>query len=136
MQYGGQRPATLHVSEGFFARIVVEQIGLDVKVSIPAPSGVQIAWVDRPNAAYGPEAISFVASESGIYTVKITCSMPFSSAGKIYIRWAAYRPAIPGDAIRIRAEKLCTQAAALYDSAQQEAPQRQALSFYTESVEL
>src|SRR5579859_1265773 len=136
MQYGDERLITLRVSKDFFARIVVEQIGLDVKVAILTPSGAQIAWVDRPNAAYGPEAISFIAPERGIYSVKITTSVPFSNAGKIHVRWVAYRSALPEDATRILAEKLCTEAAALRDSSQQETPQSQALSMFAESAEL
>jgi|SRR5579859_1389479 len=135
MKHGDERLVMIRVSKGFFARIIVEQVGFDVKVAVVAPAGEQIAWVDRPNGAYGPEAISFIAPELGSYAVKLTTSMPFSSAGKIYVRWVAYRPALPEDANRIRAEKLCTEAEALRSSLQ-EASMRQAISMLTEDVEL
>src|SRR5579872_5443758 len=51
---------SIEPSAGQFIRIVAEQIGVDVVVSITGPDGKVLVRADRPNGAFGPEAASAI----------------------------------------------------------------------------
>ncbi|HEV2992010.1 MAG TPA: CHAT domain-containing tetratricopeptide repeat protein [Candidatus Angelobacter sp.] len=135
VHYGQKRSVAVRVKQGFFARIIVDQINIDIGVTISTSSGRQIARVDRPNGPYGPEAISFIAPESGTYIVTIGTELRFSDEGKIHVRLVERRLASPDDRSRIRAEQLCSEAEVLRGKSQEES-HRQALSMFAESAAL
>jgi len=53
-------------------QLVVEQKGIDVVVKISSPAGKALTECDTPNGAEGNEQISFLATESGKYSVSIS----------------------------------------------------------------
>lgn len=135
MQYGEAQRLTVKVDKGFFARVAVEQINIDVAVSVWSPTGELVAQVDRPNGPYGPEAISFVAAATGSYTLIVQPQWRISETGTIIIRLTERRLAVGNDQDRIRAEQLCSGAETLRIKSQQ-ASDRQAFEMFGESVAL
>lgn len=135
VHYGQKRLLVVRVKQGFFARIVVDQINIDVGITISTSSGRQIAQVDRPTGPYGPEAVSFIAPESGTYIVTIETELRFSDAGMIHVRLAERRLTSADDQSRIRAEQLCSEAEVLRSKSQEES-YKQAFSMFTDAAAL
>jgi tetratricopeptide (TPR) repeat protein len=96
-----------------FARIVAEQRGMDIVLTITDGEGKKIARVDRPNGSYGPEAVSLIAPKSGSYFLSIRSleNEAASAAYKLYL--AEMRPAASSDHSRIIAEKSITEGESL-----------------------
>ena len=46
---------------GQYLRVVVEQKGIDVAVTLFAPNGQKLAEVDSPNGTQGPEPVAWIA---------------------------------------------------------------------------
>jgi hypothetical protein len=55
-----------------FLQLVVDQRGIDVVVRLFSPGGKGLGEFDSPNGTSGPEGVSLVADEDGIYRVFIT----------------------------------------------------------------
>src|SRR5438046_264805 len=47
---------------GQFLRVIVEQRGIDIKLTVFAPDGKQLLEVDGPNGEQGPEAASVITT--------------------------------------------------------------------------
>src|SRR6185503_11999533 len=63
---------TINTKANSVVQLVVEQKGIDVVVKITSPEGKALTECDTPNGAEGNEQISFLATESGKYSVSIT----------------------------------------------------------------
>ncbi|HJY30613.1 MAG TPA: hypothetical protein VJ306_21445 [Pyrinomonadaceae bacterium] len=63
---------TVNTKANSVVQLVVEQKGIDVLVKISSPGGKPLTECDTPNGAEGNEQISFLATESGKYSVSIT----------------------------------------------------------------
>lgn len=135
MHYGQTQRLRVKVNKGFFARVVVEQINLDVAVTVWTPLGELVAHVDRPNGAYGPEAISFIASVTGTYMLTVQPQWRISDTGTVIIHLMERRPSNANDQKRIRAEHLCSQAETLRTKSQK-ASDKQAFEMFGESAAL
>jgi hypothetical protein len=62
---------TVNAKANSLVQLVVEQKGIDVVVTITSPDGKALTECDTPNGAEGNEQISFLAKESGKYSVSI-----------------------------------------------------------------
>ncbi|HEU4870769.1 MAG TPA: hypothetical protein VFT08_07970 [Pyrinomonadaceae bacterium] len=62
---------TINAKANSLVQLVVEQKGIDVVVKISSPDGKALTECDTPNGAEGDEQISFIAKESGKYSVSI-----------------------------------------------------------------
>ncbi len=62
---------TVDVPAGHGLRAVVEQRGIDDVVRIVGPDGVQLAELDAPTGAEGPETIDIEAEVTGTHTIEI-----------------------------------------------------------------
>lgn len=93
-----------------FISVVVEQRGIDVALTLCGPDGVRVAKVDRPNGSFGPEAISIIAEQSGTFTVVLKSLEKSAPPGRYQIKIAQQRDPETGDDIRIRAEKVISEA--------------------------
>jgi erythromycin esterase len=100
---GEQHEYMLQLRTGAFARVVVEQQGIDVVVSALAPDGRTLAEVDSPNGANGPEPVSIAATVKGGYRITVRSFDAKAPAGKYTIRVdellspAAYRQRLAGE---------------------------------------
>ena len=59
------------LTSGQYARVVVEQRGIDVVVRITGSDGRQVAEVDTPNGEQGPELLPIVSERDATYRVEV-----------------------------------------------------------------
>jgi CHAT domain-containing protein/tetratricopeptide (TPR) repeat protein len=94
------------MSAGQYARIVVEQKGVDVVVRVSGPDGKLLFAADSPNDDWGPEPASWIAPQSGSYLVTVAGSTTAASSGGPYrIELIELRPPSESDRTRIEAER-------------------------------
>jgi CHAT domain-containing protein/tetratricopeptide (TPR) repeat protein len=112
---GGQAHAfRLELTKGQFARVVVEQKGVDVVAVLLAPDGKQLSEVDSPNGTQGPEPLSFVTDAHGVYTVEVRSLDKGAAAGQYEIRVEEVRAEAERDRTVIAAETATREAQLLY----------------------
>src|SRR5437868_1112066 len=71
----------LTLESGQFARVVVEQRGIDVVVTLTAPDGHRVAAVDRITGTHGREQLMWIAERDGPYRVDVTPARAEAPAG-------------------------------------------------------
>src|SRR5262249_51724041 len=94
----------LTLTQGQYVHVVIEQKGVDVEVVLLGPDGNKLDEVDSPNGKYGTEPLSFIATVSGSYRVKV-CSQEEDPGGRYEIRIADLRIATEQDQKRSLAGK-------------------------------
>ena len=98
----------LTVAAGQFATGVVDQGDTDLTVTVNAPDGSPLATYDtRARAA---ESVSFVATASGAYRLAIRTVRTDARRATYRVQFEPLRPTTPGDAQRMEAEALATEA--------------------------
>lgn len=83
---GEEHEYTLQLRAGSFARVVVEQQGIDVVVTAFAPNDKTLGEVDSPNGANGPEPLPIVAAGTGPHRIVVRSFDAKAPAGKYTIR--------------------------------------------------
>ena len=92
-----------------FARIVVEQKGVDAVVKVIAPDASTYMQVDNPNGLYGPETVSILAQTAGVYRLEINAN-PGTPAGNYELRVEGPRQTSDLDNKYVTAEKTFAEA--------------------------
>lgn len=95
---------------GQFLRVVVDQLGIDMVVSVFDPAGRRITEVDSPNGAQGPEKVSVVAESSGSYRLEVRSLDKNAPAGSYRIKIEELRAARPQDTAQISADRSFAEA--------------------------
>jgi CHAT domain-containing protein len=103
---------TVRCTAGDFVRIIVDQQGIDVAVSILDPAGKSLVDADSPNSTLGPESASAICPATAAYTVRVSSSDAAVPPGEYVIHLDALRPPEPNDSLRIEAEQSAFAAAA------------------------
>lgn len=116
MEAGAKHGYELALAEGQFARVFVEQRGVDVGVKVSAPGGSLLADIDSPNGFYGLEAVSVKAQAAGSYLVEVY-SYSLYPPGDYELRVEGPRAASASDEKRVMAERVFMEAQALRDEA-------------------
>jgi len=98
-----------------YFHVVVDQRGIDVVVALWGPNGNQIAEVDAPNGAYGPESLAVVVDTAGTYRVAVRSLEKNVPAGKYEIRVAELRTATEQDRQLIQAQAAVAEGKALLE---------------------
>lgn len=94
----------LTLAPGEYVRLVVEQEGVDVVVSIHDPERTALIRMDSPNGTRGVEAASALARTGGDYYVELAAyESPLT--GAYTLRVEGPRPAVAADEARIEAER-------------------------------
>ena len=92
-----QHQFTVQMTEGQFARLVVDQHGVDllIRVTALAPPGTRtLGEFDSPNGAEGPENVQFVSAVAGDYMVDVVPLNPNEDLnGRFEIRLVELRGA-------------------------------------------
>jgi tetratricopeptide (TPR) repeat protein len=104
----------IQVGAGQFVHAMVDQLGIDVALTLYGPDEKQIAMMDSPNGFYGQEQISTVAEAEGIYRLEIASGDKNVAPGRYRVSINALRPPTDDDRSRIKAERLFTEAGQLY----------------------
>src|SRR5690349_9537550 len=84
-------------------RVVVEQRGIDIKLTVFAPDGQQLLEVDNPNGDQGPESASLVTSAAGDYRIEVKSEDKQAKAGRYEARLETLRAATETDRKRVAA---------------------------------
>ncbi|HSS75278.1 MAG TPA: tetratricopeptide repeat protein, partial [Thermoanaerobaculia bacterium] len=115
----GTRPFREHLSAGRHRRyglslqaeqylqLTVDQLGVDVAVTMRDPAGKRLLRVDSPNGAQGAEDLFLVAKTSGVHVLEIDV---FEGSGDYEIRVEALRAAEPDDRKRAAAAEAISRA--------------------------
>jgi CHAT domain-containing protein/Tfp pilus assembly protein PilF len=101
----------IRVREKEFLRVVVDQRGIDVVVTLfgPPPTGKQLVEVDSPNGPKGPEPLQIIAEEVGTYRLEIR-SLEKVAAGKYAVTLMEKHAVTEADRERIAKQRLVDQA--------------------------
>src|SRR6266498_125567 len=69
---GGQSHSyQITLTEGQYLRVVVEQRGVDVVVTLLSPDGKKLIEVDSPNGTQGPEPLQWIVEAAGTYWLEV-----------------------------------------------------------------
>lgn len=94
------------LQKGELVRVVVDQQGADVEVTLHEPSGSRLRKADFPVRGWGPEEVFAVADHPGSYGLAVTAT----KRGTYRIRIEEIRPATARDQRRIGAADLFDRA--------------------------
>ncbi|HNB71562.1 MAG TPA: tetratricopeptide repeat protein, partial [Acidobacteriota bacterium] len=103
---------TASASEYFY--VVVDQKGIDVVVTVLAPSGEKIAEVDGPYGTQGPEHLEFVTLASGSIRLEVRPLEAGATSGRYELKLMERRAANPKDKDRVAARGMWGEAETLY----------------------
>jgi CHAT domain-containing protein/Tfp pilus assembly protein PilF len=93
-----------------YLRVVVEQKGIDVAVTLFAPNGQKLAEVDSPNGTQGPEPVGWIAQAAGEYQLNVKSAEAKAAPGRYEIKVEELRDATQRDRDRTAAERALVEA--------------------------
>ena len=89
------------LSAGQYLKVIVDQRGIDVVVTLFAPDGKQLLEVDSPNGTDGPEPLAWVADLNGVYRLEVRSLEKDAKAGRYEGRLMELRKATANDRAEI-----------------------------------
>src|SRR5271163_3863329 len=111
---GGEKHTyEIHANSGQFLHAEVEQLGIDVALTLFAPDGKPLATMDTDNATFGPEKISTITEAAGVFRLQVASDDKNATAGHYRVTFAPSRAPSEQDRARISAERLLVEAAQL-----------------------
>jgi CHAT domain-containing protein/tetratricopeptide (TPR) repeat protein len=132
---GDRRELRVAVEAGWYVRLEIEQIGVDVAATLLGPDGATLFSADDPDGLLDREILALIAPATEELRLVLTPRDPRATPGTCRVTLAARRPAGPGDAERAAAQKALSEAG-LRLGIQDEAEKRHAISFLREAVRL
>jgi hypothetical protein len=84
--------------------VIVNQLGVDVLVTVAAPTGESIIEIDSPNGADGPESVWVIAPATGDYTFRVH-PLDRTASGRYEFRAETIRDATVEDQTRVRMQR-------------------------------
>lgn len=131
IQNGEARNFPITLQAGQFVRILVEQQGIDLVVTLLSPEGKEIATSDSPNEGEGLEVISTIATISGEYKLLLR-SLDAKSSGKFSFTIEDLRTATEADRQYIGAESAFMSATKISDG--DNSQKQQAIAKYQQAL--
>lgn len=125
---------TIDIASGQYMRVVAEQRGIDVVVTLLGPDAAKLFEVDTPDNTQRPERVSLIAAASGSYRLEIRAAHK-STAGPYGIELQELREASAEDPQRIAAANVFAEGDRLC-SAGAETSVRQAIEKYRMALSL
>jgi CHAT domain-containing protein len=107
LQPGAFHAYELQVGKDEFVHVIVEQLGLDVRLMLFDPDGRLLAEVDSPTGTEGAEEVTEAASSGGSYRLEVhpVGGEAGAGAGTYRLRIAEQRPATLADRLGVAAER-------------------------------
>ena len=105
----------LNVPENQYARVVVEQRGVDVKVQLLDNAGTVLANYNSESRTTGNETLGIVTGSAAAYHVKVVANYPKIASGRYQIQVVEVRAATDKDRAEFEAHKLASRAVDLRD---------------------
>lgn len=130
---GASHTYALALEAGQLLQLVVEQKGVDVTLTLFDGSGAQVARVDSPNGAWGPERLLHITGAGGTYRLEIRA--PEKGTGRYEVSVEELRAATARDRRRVEAYRLF-QAAEDWNITQQKEAAQAALAQYEAALEI
>jgi CHAT domain-containing protein/tetratricopeptide (TPR) repeat protein len=103
----------IRLRSGDFLRIVVEQKGLDVVVSLADPGAASLLEVDRRNDPLALETVEAVAKTEGWHLLRVR-ALQTGASGRYAVRLEELHPAGPKEQVRARAARIFAAGEALW----------------------
>jgi CHAT domain-containing protein/tetratricopeptide (TPR) repeat protein len=136
MKGGEEHQYRVSLSAGQYARVVVDQKGIDVVLTLLGADGKPLLEVDNNlSGTRGMEVVSLLAEVSGDYQLKVRSLEKEASAGRYEIRIEDLRTATGADRARVAAERSYFAAAQLQTKRTNES-WRKAVEQYGEALRL
>ncbi len=108
---GGQfHSYRIRLAPNQYIHIVVDQLGIDVVLTLFGPDGKKLADVDSPNGTQGPEPLSYIAEAAGMYLLEVRSLDKEGGTGRYRVRIDRLRIGTAEDKNRVMAERIFTQA--------------------------
>lgn len=108
---GGQSESfAIQLESGQFLQLSVDQMGIDVLVSLLDPAGQQVVSIDGPNGRFGPEDIAVIAPSAGTYRLEVRSPSVSAQAGQYKVSIINLRAPTDADRKRVAAESLWVEA--------------------------
>lgn len=135
-EIGGGESQELRIAmqAGEYARVSVDQAGVDVIARLLAPSGAEVALADGPGGRDEPELLSWISREAGDFRLVVTPREPGAS-GRYEAVLEERRPAAAGDESRVGAEAALSEGLHWW-ARQDKESRRKALDAYGRSAAL
>jgi CHAT domain-containing protein len=89
---------------GEYLHVTVQQQGIDVMLNLISDDPKESIVIDRPNAAYGREGLSFIAINEQKVVLRLNSYGPKANQGRYSITVDAQRPSVPRDRRMMAAE--------------------------------
>ncbi|HEX8138183.1 MAG TPA: CHAT domain-containing protein [Pyrinomonadaceae bacterium] len=125
----------IQLEAGQYMRVIVEQHGVDVVVSLLGPDNHRLITMDSPNGRRGPESVSVVAQLPGDYFLEVGSDKKWAPAGSYEVKAEVPRAPTQADLSRIAAERAFAEALKLEAEPKKGARQAAAVK-YAESLSL
>lgn len=136
MKGGEQHQYQVSLSAGQYARVAIEQKGIDLVLALLGTDGKPLLEVDNNlSGTRGIEAVSLIAEVSGTYVLNVRSLEKGASAGRYEIRIEDLRTATEADRTRVAAERSYFVAAQLQGERTGES-RRKAIEQYGETLRL
>jgi CHAT domain-containing protein len=136
MRSGEQHTYQVTLNAGQYARIVLDQKGIDVVLALSGSDSKPIVEVDNNlSGTRGMEAVSLVAEAGGVYALNVRSLEKEASAGRYEVRLEDLRTATEADRKSVAAERSYFVAAQL-QAARTGESRRKALERYSETLRL
>jgi CHAT domain-containing protein/tetratricopeptide (TPR) repeat protein len=111
---GGERHIyAIRAETGRFIHAIVDQLGIDVALTLYAPDDKPIGSMDSPNGAFGLEQISTIAEAPGTYRLEVASGDKNAPAGRYRVTVEPIRVPSDHDRARIAAERTFSEAVQL-----------------------
>jgi CHAT domain-containing protein/tetratricopeptide (TPR) repeat protein len=133
---GGQKHYyKIALEAGQYLRLIVDQRGIDLIVTLFGPDDKQIFTMDSPNGLEGPEPVFAIAETSGTYRLEAQSPDKNAHAGRYEVKIADLRIATLQDRKRVLAESAFAEGMGLESQRVAESV-RGAIAKYEEALEL
>jgi CHAT domain-containing protein/tetratricopeptide (TPR) repeat protein len=113
LQGGEKHLYAIRAETGDFIHFIVDQLGIDVALTLYAPDDKAIGSMDSPNGNFGLEQISTIAEAPGIYRLEVASGDKNVSAGHYCVTVEPLRAPSDQDRARITAERTFFEAVQL-----------------------
>jgi len=113
LQGGEKHLYATRAETGQFIHFIVDQLGIDVALTLYAPDGKAVGTMDSPNGNFGLEQISTIAEAPGIYRLEVASGDKNVPAGRYRVTVENLRAPSDQDRARIAAERMFFEAVQL-----------------------
>jgi CHAT domain-containing protein/Flp pilus assembly protein TadD len=114
LQGGEKHVYAIRAEQGHFIHAIVDQLGIDVVLTLYAPDGKPLGSMDSQNDTFGLEQISTIAEAPGIYRLEVASGDKNVPAGRYRVTVEPIRAPSDQDRARITAERTFFEADQLY----------------------